>query len=380
LEDTKGRTGYRLEFNEKNSITVNLVTDSISGVIPLKVETTFSDVNNNEQNLTEIFNILVQSGPPTAISLSYAGTVLTEDLKSRAKFAERWVVTVTDKYNNLVNTHPAISTGIMLGYTQSSDNTSNDSNYLYFNPSEDKNGTIDVDNQNFKVDNEPFENVDQTNEYLVTFGNGYSYNASGKWDINTDTNDTLDLIDKFEGNSTSNLGFAVGHNYRQDRCEEGVEWVANTHPENNNYTIDDTGTIKIIVEYDYYLVGKSVMLWANLIGSNNGKTVRIGEARKITLRGFGLGEVTKILVPNGVKSEPYRFNIPIKGINTLYSNARFDYRVEVENLEINNTRDSNGNLDDCEASYVYVTVTDNNSSDNNVSTITLKNLRIIDEF
>ncbi len=384
LEDTTGRTGYRLEFNEKNSITVNLVTDSISGVIPLKVETTFSDINNNEQNLTEIFNILVQSGPPTAISLSYAGTITKDkdlelelELESRAKFAERWVVTVTDKYNNLVNTHPAISTGIMLGYTQSSDNTSNDSNYLYFNPSEDKNGTIDVDNQNFKVDNEPFENVDQTNEYLVTFGNGYSYNASGKWDINTDTNDTLDLIDKFEGNSTSNLGFAVGYNYRQDRCEEGVEWVANTYPENNNYTIDDTGTIKIIVEYDYYLVGKSVMLWANLIGSNNGKTVRIGEARKITLRGLGLMDVSTIEVPNGTGSKMYRFNISVKGTDNWYSNAKFSYRVDSKNLIINSEFKSN--LDNCIA-YVDINVTDNNSSDMNISTLTLKNLKIIDEF
>jgi len=383
LQDTTGRTGYKLEFNNKNNIGVNLVTKNISGVIPLKVNATFSDVNNNEKNITKIFNILVESGPPSAISFSYVGE--TKQIASRAKFTETWVLSVTDKYNNLVNTHPAISTGIMLGYTQSSDTTSNNANYLYFNPSEDKNGTIDVDNQDFTVNNTPFDNVDQTNEYLVTFGNGYRYNASGKWDINTNSSNKLDLVDKFEGNNSSNLGFAVGHNYRQDRCEEGVEWIANSYFEkennssNNNYIIKDTGTIRVIIEYDYYLVGKSVMLWANLIGTDNGKTVRIGEARKITLRGLGLDKVDTIVVPNGADSEIYRFHIPVKGIESLYSNAKFSYRVNSTNLTINNIQDSNGDLDNCKA-YVDINVTDNNSSDNKDGSLTLKNLQIIDEF
>jgi len=385
LEDTSGRIDNSLDFYDTNNVTVNLKTDNISGVIPIKIETTFKDVNNNEQNLTKIFNILVLSGPPSAISLSYAGTLpSTEELQSRAKMAEKWVVTVTDKYSNLVNTYPAISMGVMSGYTQSSATVNNSSNYLYFKPS-DGNGTLDLVDQNFTVDsqigsNNVFDNIDDTNEYLVTFANGYRYNASGKWDINIDSSDTVDLRDTFEGNTTSNLGFAVGYNYRQDRCEEGVEWVANVYPENNNYTIDETGSVKIIVEYDYYLVGKSVMLWTNLLGIHNGQTIRIGESKKITLRGLGLGidgKTTPVSVENGVSNKQYRIFIPIQETETFYSNSKFSYRVEVSNnLSIDAVSDSNGDLDNCKA-YVDVNVSENESK---TGTITITELRVENEF
>ena len=373
IEDSKNKKATNLQFNHLNNVQIKLTTNNISGVLPIEVKA----ILKSGEELSKIFNISLRSGPASAISISYVGEPTL--ISSRAKFTETWILTITDKYNNPVNSNPVISTGVMVGYAQSSDTTSNDSNYLYFNPSEDKNGTLDIENQNFQVNNTPFDNVDQTNEYLVTFANGYSYNASGKWDINIDLNNRLDLVDKFEGNNSSNLGFAVGHNYRQDRCEEGVEWLANSYTKNNNYTIDNTGTIKIIVEYDYYLVGKSVMLWTNLIETNNEKTVRLGESRKITLKGLGLNEVTPRSVPNGTNSKVYRFHIPVKGINSLYSNAKFSYRVDSTNLIINNIQDSNGDLDNCQA-YVDITVTDNNTTDNKDGMITLKNLEIIDEF
>jgi hypothetical protein len=342
LEDTASRTGSSLVFNATNNVTVNLKTNTISGVIPVKVVANFIDVNNQLQTLTKIFNVLVFSGPPSAISFSYAGTISSDtnetlytELQNRGKFAENWVVTVTDKYNNLINTNPAVSMGMMAGYAQSSSTVSNSNTpkYLYYKPSEG-NGTIDAINNNFRANStigasSVFSNVDQTNDYLVTFGNGYTYNASGKWDVHTNSSSVLDLVDKFEGNTTSNLGFAVGKNYRQDICEEGVEWVGNVYSRDNNYTIGQTGSMTMTVEYDYYMVGKDVMLWANMIGNQNSidKTVRIGEAQKVTLRGQGLtGEAYSFA--KGFRGV-VRLDVSISNTSEFYKNSNFGYAVEV---------------------------------------------------
>ncbi len=408
LEDTASRTGSSLVFNATNNVTVNLKTNTISGVIPVKVVVNFIDVNNQLQTLTKIFNVLVFSGPPSAISFSYAGTISSDtnetlytELQNRGKFAENWVVTVTDKYNNLINTNPAVSMGMMAGYAQSSANDVNNTRgYLYYKPSDgngtiDRNGTIDAPNFTTKPEiksSSVFGKVDLTNDYLVTFGNGYTYNASGKWDIGdifseNNTSDSLRLVDQFEGNTTSNLGFAVGKNYRQDICEEGVEWVGNVYSRDNNYTIGQTGSMKMTVEYDYYMVGKDVMLWANMIGNQNSidKTVRIGEAQKVTLRGLGLGDVdgktSVVSVPRDTNEtthpDGFTIYIPVTETPTYYKNARFTYNIQLsDNLSLISKSDSNSNLGIC-SSYVNVKVRE---LEGKSGTITITNLVIANEF
>ncbi|MEA2099839.1 MAG: hypothetical protein U9P72_06900, partial [Campylobacterota bacterium] len=263
LENTLGDKNSSLTMYGKNSVAISIESNTLSGIIPLQVDSVFVDENGAVQNLSEVFNILVLSGPPTAMSLSYASTAQNKD---NAKFIEKWILTVTDKYNNLVNTNPSVSMGMIAGYARSSGTTSisNLNNNLFYNPS--VGGTMKGAENEFHATRSVFGNVDQVNDVLVTFGNGYTYEASGKWDINTNTNNILDLVDSYNGKDTSSLGFAVGHNYRQDGSMEGVEWVGNVYPEDNNYIIDETGSLKINVEYDYYLTGKDVMLWVNLIG------------------------------------------------------------------------------------------------------------------
>ncbi|WP_434580306.1 hypothetical protein MLC52_10230 [Sulfurimonas sp. NW15] len=335
IEDTKGNSGSSLTIADKNNVTVNLQTNTVSGILPLKVTAVFTDSNNNQQTLTKVFNIVVLSGPPSAISFSYAGTD-SQSKQNDAKMIEHWVITVTDRYNNLVNTNPAVSMGAIVGYVQSSPFTaSNAGNYIYYEPNE-VNGTLSSTNNNFTTTANVFDNVDQTNDYLVTFGDGYTYNASGKWDINTNNSNTLDLKDTYEGNDTSNLGFAVGHNYRQDTCEFGTEWVANVYPQDaGNYVIDSTGSMRINVEYDYYLVGKDVVLWANLIGKqyDNNTTVKIGEARKITLRGTGL------VSPSFAYSTGFQglvhLPIMINDTSEYYKNANFSATIIITGVDVN---------------------------------------------
>ena len=331
FEDTSGNSGTTITIKDKNNVTINIITNTKSGVVPIKVDAVFTDVNNKEQNLTKIFDVIILSGPPTAMSLSYAGTD-SQIKKNIAKMVERWVLTVTDKYNNLVNTNPSISMGMLAGYAKSSVAVNNSANYLYYLPSRG-NGTLNALDDTFTIPMEAFENVNEDNrrgnEYLVTFGDGYTYNASGKWDINKDSNTTFTLIDNYEGDDTSNLGFAVGNNFRQNACAEAEESVGNIYPDANNYILDATGNMILNVEYDYYLTGKDVVLWVNLVGAQNSidKIVRIGEAKKVSLRGTGLESETYSF--SAGFSGTVRLHIFIKDTVEYLKNANFGYAVEV---------------------------------------------------
>jgi len=333
LLDSSGASGISLTFEEQNNVSVNIESKTISGLLPIQVEAEFIDVNGETQTLDRIFNVTILSGPPTAISLSYAGTIQDE---TNAKFIESWVVTVTDKYNNKVNTKPAVSMGMLAGYAQSSAAPSNVANYLYYDPTlpSGATGTISAaggsdGGASFKATNAPFGNVDDVNEYLVTFGNGYTYDASGKWTIyKTDDDSLLDLVDDFNGSDVSELGFAVGNNFRQDQCDYGVSWLGNVYATDGLNVIEETGSLLLSVEYDYYLVGKDVMLWVNLLGDSNGETVKIGTAKKVTMRGMGLvadDPYTYTQGYTGVK----RFYIHIDQTPEYYRNANFYFDTQV---------------------------------------------------
>jgi hypothetical protein len=380
LQDSFGNAGSSLSVNNKNSFTVNLVSNTSSGLVPIKVDATFSDANGDEQNITEIFNSVVFSGPASAISLSYAST---EQDAQNAKFIEKWIITVTDKYSNLVNNAPAVSMGMIAGYTKSSAATANVANYLHFVPNVAESGTIDATNDNFTAGSTAFSNVDQTNDILVTYGTGYKYNASGKWDISTNSAAVLDLIDDYNSTNTSGLGFAVGNNQREDTCDIGGKWIANVYPEDNNYTIGSLGTLEINVAYDYYLVGKSTMLWVNLVGIQNStnETIRIGEARKVNLRGQGLTS-TSINYNKGFTGV-VRLDISIENTVEWYYNSNFEYDAEVTGDDTNWSvlgTSMDNNITSClhnGVGYVDINIT---SSPTNGGVISLTNVLPSSEF
>ena len=333
LEDTEGNTGSSLSVTDKNNVQINLKTNTISGVVPVQVLAEFKDANNADQNLTKVFNVVILSGPPTAMSLSYASTSQNSEF---AKFIENWVLTVTDKYNNLVNTTPAVSMGALIGYADSSDTTSNAANYLYY-PSATNDGNLTDDNpDHFTSSDTPFDNVDLVNDKLVLFGGvGYKFNAYGKWDLNAiSASNQLELTDDYNGSRVEGLGYTVGHNFRNEVCS-GNSVVANVYAKDGNNILSTTGSMIIQVEYDYYLTGKSVVLWTNLVGENNNTAVRVGLGRKITLRAEGLeSDVYSV-------SKDYNgtISLPVKISNTVekYQNGNFEYAIKVSNkITVNN--------------------------------------------
>jgi len=376
LSDSFGNSGTSLTLLKKNNMTVNVNSNTKSGIVPIKVEANFIDINGDEQNLTETFSILVLSGPPSAISLSYSGT---ENIKERAKFLEKWIVTVTDKYSNKVNTKPSVSMGLIAGFAQSSAATTNPNGYLFYEPDTLDSGSMDPISDTFTSSASPFSNVDDKNDVLVVYGTGYKYDASGKWDITKASGTTLNLIDDYASEYRTGMGFAVGNNQREDTCRIGTKWVANVYSDANESVIDETGTMAINVEYDYYLTGKSTMLWVNLVGIQNStnEEIRLGQARKINLRGLGLDDITLVTTSEGT----YGFSVRITDTPVFLRNSNFSIgSAEVTGAEATVTYSVSNDITSCANDGIsYVTITVSNKQDGQVS-VSLKSLLPSSEF
>lgn len=360
LGDLQGLSGIvddNLIILNTNSGSVNILSNTISGTIPISAVATFEDDNGNTQVLSEIINVVILSGPASSMSLSYAST---EQDAEYAKFIENWVLTVTDKYNNRVNTQPSISVGMIAGYAKDATTPGNNPHeFVYYNPS--SGGTLlnSLPEDIFIANSDVFANVDSENETLVLFGNGYTYDASGKWDFYKDSDSRLNLVDDFDGTTTSNLGFAVGNNYRQDGSYEGVEWVGNVYLKDSNTSrLEDNGMIIIQVEYDYYLTGKDVVLWVNLLGKVHtlDVTTRVGEAKKITPRAQGL-TAGSFVVPKGT-TVTYTINIGIANTVEMYRHARFIPKVIPSgSVVIDSIVTSNDDIVNNNVAWITVTAT-----------------------
>lgn len=332
LKNTYSDSGSTLSFTGKNNISVGITSNTKSGIVPIRVTAVFKDGNNVSRTLESTYSLIILSGPPTAISMSYIGT---SNQKNRAKFIEKWAISVTDKYNNLVNTNPSVSMGMIAGFAKSTTSTK-PYNALYFTPEDTISGTLSGDglNTHLTATNAVFGSggVDINNDVLVTFGKDYKFSGSGKWDIETITSSKLTLKDQFTGANIAGLGFAVGHNFRDETCDFGRKALGMVYPSNNNYIIDASGTMEINVEYDYYLTGKSVMLWVNMVGDHNAnvvgnETVRIGHSQKVNLRGLGLDGGTHSFAEG--QTGTVHFPIQISDTTEWYKNANFAYKVTV---------------------------------------------------
>lgn len=350
-----------------NRIFISLKSNTTSGIVPIKIVTVFKDYIGMTKTIEKVFNVVILSGPPTAISLSYAGT---EQDSTKAKFIEKWVISATDKYFNPINTSPAMSMGMIAGYASTDGSYNDPTKWIYIKPSAVNSGTLtSASTSTFGPTNTTslFGAIDVSNDVLTTFGNGYTYNVSGKWDFTKASNSLLNLKDAYSGANTSGLGYAIGHNYRQDQCREGEEWVGQVSSADSNSTLDATGTMRINVSYDYYLTGKDVVLWVNLLGKHNsdGTIVRIGEAKKITLRALGLSGGTMNVSAGATISKT--FPIQITGTSEFYRNARFIPEFEVTGKGIvtyTTSMEDTGGIANCigRNGITYITVTVNASA------------------
>ncbi len=333
-----------------------------SGILPIKVSVSFIDANGQNQILDRIFNIVIFSGPPTAMSISY---ISTDQDEAHAQFIEVFSVKLTDEYDNPVNTRPMIHVGAIAGYAKDATiypkikanvdaGIAIDANES-FSTSKLYNGNLIALREDAKIetlgvsqakitlkqntlnnggDNDyDLTNVvnDPYNNNIATFGNGYIYEKLGKWDIisadNSNKEITIDEKYNDEGiPAVYDMGFAIGNNFRQDTCQFGDEWVLTTESDDGTYQVDSSGYVRVRMPYDYYLVGKDVMVYVNLVGTVKGATditTKIGEAKLRTLRGHELFPDPKsYTIPLGSPLTPgYIFPFRMKDTVEWYRNA-----------------------------------------------------------
>jgi hypothetical protein len=288
------------------------------------------------------------SGPPSAISISYASTGQDTD---RAKYIERFAISATDEYGNNVNTRPYISLGAIAGYTvdgrEATGAETNITKRLFYgrddidalparaNGSLDSQGDTDPHTTQFEALVRPdvfkYVNAEGPNtDKLVIFGAGKNYEAMGKWDFSRINDTLLNLEDDYYGEDRTGLYYAIGRNYYQDQCrQDGREWTGNAA--SDTYQLDDQGTVLIEYKYDYHLAGKDVMVWVNLDGiqPDTGKKTRIGEAVKHTLRTTGLTKEPSAGYSLAKGESGYgTFIVWHENAPERYRNAHFGYAIK----------------------------------------------------
>jgi hypothetical protein len=339
-----------------------VATGTYSGLLPIEIKYEFDDVNNDHLERTTIMNVVVFSGPPTAMSIVYTGVDVNETI---GKYIEKFALTVTDAYNNPVNTRPFVAVGAMVEYAvdgSSATGDRSDSSPRLWHGRNDSHGKLEAvgaDKAQFVSDAaDIFKYIDLDNDKLVVYGAGYVYEALGKWDIESSNDTTLQLRDKYFGSDRDGLYFAVGHNNRQDVCSnDATEYVGNMKA--TQYQLDSNGHALMEFEYDYHLTGKDIMVWANLTGfqADNNHTGRIGEAKKHTLRGAGL-----FTQPVGGYSldknitQTVIFKVHHEKVPEWYEHAHFGYSIKsgstcsILDIETSNTLDSR----DCSYTIAYI--------------------------
>jgi hypothetical protein len=376
LRDTSGNVGDQLSFT-KNNVSVSIASNTKSGLLPIEVNATFKDVNGDTRNIVKIFNVTILSGPPTAMSISYEGT---EHDEANAKFQEHMVITVTDKYFNHVNTQPAVSAYMIAGYTL--ENSSDPASRLHIATTSSKAATMNP-TTNTLTSTANLSNVDLSNDILLTFANGYTYNVSGKWDMKSISGGTISLLDNMDATkSVSNIGFAIGNNYRQDTCRDGREWVGYVSMQSDR--LDENGLAHAIINYDYYLTGKKIVLGIDLVGytANGDITSKFGESVGHTLLSVGLEPKGTCSVSAGSVHKICTIEILIAETGEYYRNANMGYNVVAsDNLTVHSVSNSNGQIFDCASNggvaYVDINVTE---KEGRAGTVSLEAILPSNEF
>lgn len=381
LISKNGTEGDTLTFTRKNGETVNMRSGTKSGIVPIQVDTTFTDTNGNEQNLSKIFNMTILSGPPTAMSISYVGTTHDANI---SKFIDTVVISVTDKYFNPVNTQPAVSGYLIAGYTR--ENTADITTRLIASTASASAGTLNPSAKTFTPTGVDLSNVNPLTDILLTYGEGYSHSGSGKWDIDSVNGGVLNLSDEVNAtNSVSSLGFAIGHNFRNDTCRAYAgESIGTISMSSDKF--DTTGNVQAEISFDYYLVDKSVMIGIDTIGfaAEQNATTKFGEAQLHTLRSTGLTSTVCTVPPNTITPMACTVLVHIDDTDQYMRNGYFGYdivttgEVAVDSF----VSSTNNNIHDCSATngIVYATYMVTNTDPDAPGTFYIENITYGGEF
>lgn len=368
-----------------NSKSFSIQTFKLSGLLPVEIKVDFTDANGKAASKTIIMNIVVFSGPPTSISISYAGV---EKDEAHANYVEKFSIAVTDAYNNPVNTRPYVAVGSMVEYAVDGSSATGDrttTSPRLWHGTNDSKGMLESIGGNkaqFIGSSSIFQYVDYANDKMVLFGSGFVFEALGKWDIFDNTDSVMGLVDSYTGTNRSNILYAVGHNHRQDLCANDARKYLGTMKA-TSYQLDENGRALVEFQYDYHLTGKDIMVWANLTGlqADTDKVGRLGVSQKHTLRGKGFyAAPVSYGIPKNSSVASYAFKIHHENAPEWYRNGHFGYSVK-GTCKIEGLVDSSNYHDarECTNTIGYVILNISNPSDKDC-TVSLSNIAVASEF
>jgi hypothetical protein len=326
------------------------------------------------------------------MSITYNGTTYEET----GLYNENYTLLATDKYQNRVNTSPGISLSMITGYAKDAIDGRRLFSYPDINTTlqgqspgrmDPINNIFEVIGRNGYIPN--FTSLDEGNDFLFTFGQGYTYNASGKWDITNNgvASNQLQLNDNFDANDTIvNMGYVVGHNYRQDTCRPGAEYTGIIYMDSNVSTLNVDGIAKVKIDYPYYLGGKTVFIGAEIIGRTaNGDIIsKFGEVKKVTLRTTGFDDRVESIPASTTNATVY-MPISLKDAPEWYRNANFGLDILTSDNITYTTAIYHGEVGSCNNvgagdGVAYVEIQGVTEHDGSTGTISIKNIVVSSEF
>ena len=275
--DKHATLSSQLVYEHDNNIDAYVKTNTHSGLGDILVSIEYLNKKGKKKKISKSYAITILSGPPTAFSINDDGVGYNFETKW---FEKKFLISATDKYNNIVNISPTIYVSAMTGFTLDE----NKKEIIHGKFTDIKSKLIVEDNRaSFEVSKPLFTNLDVTRDYLILFGDINTYEALGKWDIDADqSSDTLlTLTEDYHGQSYEGLGFAVGHNYLKEICSSAYrEWHLKIDSTDGSYKLDEEGKAKVTLKYPAeYLYGKRAAISVNFLGKTpeTGKVVKSGE-------------------------------------------------------------------------------------------------------
>jgi hypothetical protein len=369
----------KLIYNNRNLLNIYAQTNTHSGLCDIDVEIKYTNAKGVKQNISKTYAVTVLSGPPTTFSINDDGVSYNF---SKKWFEHKYLISASDKYNNLVNISPTIYVNAMTDFTK--DNSGKPILYGKFGEVKGE-LTADKDTKiaTFEANSSIFGNINYDSDYAIVFGDIHTYEALGKWDINKELSSDSALVfsDVYNGESHKNLGFAVGHNYMEEICDSSYrEWHLKIDSTDGNYILDKDGETTVTVKYPAeYLYGKLGALSVNFLGQNpeTNQTLKSGEVYFDVWNNVEglIGESYKISKGTGTQTIRH-YGIIDTGTGDKYRLKNSHFSCEVEGTNIvdfsysgNNQiiTDSTQCTDIGEASYIEYTVTADAEEDGSIS-------------
>lgn len=277
----------------QNAIPVLLTADKQNaGLAILEVVIEYENLNGVTKTRGQLFSVAVLSGEATAFSINDAGISYNEETK---QFEQKYIVQATDASSNPIATTGYITVSAIASFAK--DASGREILYGRFaNDNEGISATVSPTNDGRAMLElngglTPFNttNIDQNRAFVSVFSRiKDTYESNGKWNIEQiiDGN-TLEFSNEYYGETHTDLGMAIGYNYREKMCtsvySESVLVVDST---DGTYLLDEKGQAYVTLKFDSYMIGKRAMVLVNMTGLNpdTGKVQRSGEVYEETLR------------------------------------------------------------------------------------------------